>query len=62
MTNTIEIGLLDGSTVKTNDRKVIECLWKTDKVSLVEAASCLTILLNLHPSNAHRVWAYLEKL
>jgi hypothetical protein len=60
MIPSVPVKLIDGTTVEVNDRKTIEHLWK--KVSLVEVASCLTMLLGIHPSNAHSVWSYLAQL
>jgi hypothetical protein len=61
MVPSVPVKLIDGTTVEVNDRATIERLWKTNKVSLVDAASCLTALLGIHPSNARRVWSYLTR-
>jgi hypothetical protein len=58
----VKITLIDGTIETVRTRADVEKLWKSDRVSLVEAASVLGHLLGLHPSNAHKVWAYLESL
>jgi hypothetical protein len=56
------ITLIDGVKQEVNTRREIERLWRLDKISLVEAANALIILLHLHPSHAPKIWGYLEAI
>lgn len=57
----VKVRFLDGTT-RDLDVIGVVAAWKSSEISIIEAASCYAVLRNMHPSNVHLAWTYIQSL